>query len=495
MMSNTQYKKLPFAAVGIDALKTFKAFLLPLFLLVIANFSKFTLDVTSSDFWSSLAMIGFWGVILLFSVFFSIIRWWTFHYWFENGELRVKYGLFVKKKRYIPFERIQTLNYHESVLHRLFKLVKVEAETAGSSDGEAEVVLTALTREAANEIEKEMRKAKQQLTDVEQRGVVLETTTPEVTAMYKMSTKDLLILASTSGGIGVLISGIVALLSQLSDIIPYEKIYGELATLAKYGVLMILLAVVVIFAIGWLASVILTYIKYYSFKVVVQEENLIITRGLLEKKRVTIPLKRVQAIKIVENPFRQLFGYSTVSVESAGSTSGEDSMVIFPLIKKRELEAPLQALFPHYEWQQQFIASPKRAQHFFYRIDFLWVFPLIGALSYFLWPWGALSIALIPLAILFGIWQHRTTAYAITNKQLVLRYRIVSRVTFYVEKHRIQSMTQRATYFKKRKEVQDVTIHVMSGATGATATVKALEEADAQRIATWYHHAKALDRL
>ena len=40
-------------------------------------------------------------------------------YWFEDSELRVEYGLFVKKKRYIPFDRIQSLNYKEGIFHQI----------------------------------------------------------------------------------------------------------------------------------------------------------------------------------------------------------------------------------------------------------------------------------------------------------------------------------------------------------------------------------------
>lgn len=73
--------------------------------------------------------------------------------------MRIEYGLFVKNKRYIPFERIQTLNYKEGILHRPFKLVRVDVETAGGS-ADAEVSLTAITREQASRIELEMKKSK-----------------------------------------------------------------------------------------------------------------------------------------------------------------------------------------------------------------------------------------------------------------------------------------------------------------------------------------------
>ena len=64
-------------------------------------------------------------------------------------------------------------------------------------------------------------------------------------------------------------------------------------------------------------------------------EDIIITRGLLEKKRMTVPLNRVQSVRIIENPFRQLFGYAAVVIDSAGGGGAEGAKInLFPLVKK-----------------------------------------------------------------------------------------------------------------------------------------------------------------
>ena len=55
----------------------------------------------------------------------------------------------MKKKRYIPFERIQSLDFSEGILQRPFGLVKVKVETASSSSSEAEAVLTAIKKSDA----------------------------------------------------------------------------------------------------------------------------------------------------------------------------------------------------------------------------------------------------------------------------------------------------------------------------------------------------------
>ncbi|UZM99234.1 PH domain-containing protein [Lysinibacillus sp. MHQ-1] len=73
-----------------------------------------------------------------------------------------------------------------------------------------------------------------------------------------------------------------------------------------------------ILIVAWVVSVLITLINYFDYTVRIEEDKLIITKGLLEKKRITLPLNRIQAIRIVENPLRQLTGFATVVVESAG---------------------------------------------------------------------------------------------------------------------------------------------------------------------------------
>src|SRR5690625_7808341 len=81
----------------------------------------------------------FYLLIILVAIFiinlvFSIASWYRFTYRVEDGELRIEHGIFVRKKRYISINRIQSINLTQSVFHRLFKLTKVQIETAGRSE-------------------------------------------------------------------------------------------------------------------------------------------------------------------------------------------------------------------------------------------------------------------------------------------------------------------------------------------------------------------------
>lgn len=491
MMSKEINRLHPISAI-ITSAKVIKGMILPFAIIFVTNGFKFSFNFNSDHFFKTLLLFGIWGVVAILAVVSGIIRWRTFVYWFEDGELRVKYGLFVKKKRYIPFERIQSLNYHEGIFHRLFGLVKVQIETAGSKDGKPEAELTAIRKAAADAIELEMRRAKKQLVEKTEEEQPAQMTEEEVVPqIYHMSIRDLLVLATTSGGIGVVLSGLAAIVSQFSDIIPYETVFHELADFVKIGAFLVALTVMFVLIVAWFVSVVITLINYYDYTVKIEDEKLIITKGLLEKKRITLPLNRIQAIRIVENPLRQLFGFATVVVESAGGNgeSGKDKKItLFPLIKKQACLETLEQLFPEMNWHPEFIHSPKRARPFFYRIDFIWLIPIIGACSYFLYPYGLLSLLLIPLTILLGIWQHKTAGYMIDGKQLTMQYRVFNRVTIFMEKKRIQSIESTQTYFQKRKNVMSIKATVMSGMTGMTGNVPSLEQKDVETILSWYEH-------
>ena len=494
-MMSEKYKLHPVSAI-INSFKTLKEMFLPFLIIVVANgFSA------KESIWEYIPLL----IMALFFVMFlvsGIIKWWTFVYWFEDNELRVKYGLFIKKKRYIPFDRIQSFNYKEGIFHRIFGLVQVMVETAGGNDGKPEVVLTAVTRERAKQIEQETKR-KKVLSVIEEESTVLddeehleqvqqEQTVTDSEVIYKISMKDLFLLATTSNSVGVVLAGVVAVLSQVSEFIPYDRIFNELSVFMEFGFLVIAMMVFIGLILTWILSVIITFINYYDFTIIKEEDRFVVTQGLLEKKRVTIPNNRVQAIKIVENPLRQWIKCATVVVESASGGYGEDSkkVTLFPLISKKEMNGPLQQLFPQFDFQQssQFVKPPRKARPYFYRVKIVALIPIVIVCSYVFFPYGLFSLLLFVPAFLLGIWQYKTNGYMINELQLILRYRVISRVTFFVEKKRIQALNSSQNFFQKRKRVASIQATVMSGIAGETAYAHHLDESDAKRVLTWFEH-------
>lgn len=485
-MSKEKYTLHPISAV-INFVKVLKEMIIPLVVVFAVNGFGGSGD---SGSWSSYITYGIYGVVLIFLLVSGIIKWKRFRYWFEEQELRIEYGLFVKKKRYIPFERIQSLNYTEGIFHRPFGLVKVKVETAGGGPTkEADAELTAITKIAADQIKNEMLQAKNKL------QVVLDETKEseqlvkkEKRPIFKMSGKDLFVLASTSGGVGVFFSGLAVFASQFSNVIPYEAIYDEFVVFIRFGALMIALAVFVVLLVAWIVSVVLTFINYYEFTIKVEDNEIIITRGLLEKKKITIPLSRIQGIRVVENPLRQFMGYATVIVDSAGGSLAEkdEKIRLLPLIKKTKISPTLAEIFPELQLEPVFTKVPKRSRKYFYRLDFLWMIPVAVAVSFFFYPFGLFSLLLFPISYGYGIWQQRTAGFYMNEHQLVVQYRLFSKVIVWMERRRIQSMTERTTFFQKRVNISSIITTIKSGATGASTTIPYIEKTDAEILLSWY---------
>lgn len=476
-MSNEQFKLHPISIVT-GLFKNLKNWIFPLVIVFLV--SLFEDGFTFGNFLFIFALIA---IPLSIYLFLGLIKWLTFRYWFEDEEIRVKYGLLVKKKRFIPFERIQSFNYKEGVFHRIFGLVQMSIETAGGS--EPEVILTAISKKAAEQIELFTRRIQPE------EHIELVISKEETKEIYKMSTKDLIILATTSNSLGIVISGIGAAFSQVSEYIPYEKIFDELHTIMKYGFLVIATTIFVSFLFVWLISVIITFINYYDFIVIEKNGRLTITRGLLERKRITVPLNRVQAIQVIENPLRQWFGFATVEIESVGGNFEEDMKVtLFPLITKKKMYDPLKRLFPEYTFEENLIRPTKEGRPFFYRKDFIWLVPVIGGCLYFFNSYGTLSIFLLPIVLLWRLWQYKTTGFAISDNQLVIVYRMLNRVTFLAKRNKIQVVSSTQSYFQKRKNIASVRATVMASVGGASAKASHMEEADVEKVIAWFERKK-----
>ncbi len=496
MMSKEVNHLHPIAMI-ISFFASLKSIIIPGIVILLGRGFHYSLYPDSQYFINTLITFAIIFFVIFFILMTAIIKWKRFVYWFEDEELRIEYGLFVKKKRYIPFERIQSLNYKEGIYHRLFKLVKVSIETAADSGGKSEADLIAITRAQAEAIEQEMKKTKlrmsQQSTQeqgIDQKAIVSEPTELETnhSIIHHMSTKDLLILATTSSGIGVVFSGLAAITSQFDDWIPYERIYGELQSFIRFGVFMIVIAVLIFLLVSWVVSVVITFVNHYGFTVEKEEDKLFISKGLLEKKRITIPMKRIQGIRIVENPLRQLFGYATVVIESAGSSGekGEQKIVMLPLVKKRQGVVILEKLFPEEQWHLPLHHAPKRALLRYMFRHLYWLTPIVAVVSYITFPYGLWSILLLPLALLLGIWQHRSAGYAISNQQLTIVYRGVSKITFVTSKKRLQAISLSQSYFAKRRDLATITVHIMSGLSGSMATIKHFDQVTLEKVFEWY---------
>lgn len=429
-------------------------------------------------------------VIFLLIVIISFLDWWKFTYWLEEGELRIENGVFIKKKRYIPIERIQTINISAGIVQQIFRLVKVQVETAGGGM-EAEAVLTAIKQHEAERIQKAIAVYKQESSEPCDVPLVETSEIPT----YKIKPKDLLVAASTSSGIGVVLSAIAAFLSQFDEIIPYEDIIHQFEFLENASLTIYAVLIFIAFFIAWVLSVIGVLLKYAYFTLVKEGEELKVSRGIFEKHQVSIPISRIQAIRIVQNPLRQLLGYVTVYIESAGSSVADEgsSMILFPIVPKKEVAPLLSQYLPLFSSDDELHRLPKRSMIKYVSRKVIPLAILCIPAIYFLAPWGFLSLLLLPIGAYWGYSSYKNSGWHLRGHQLQMQFRIFSKTSVLVYRNRIQSMKCKTSYFQKKQSLRTFQISIKSGIGGKQFTVKDIELYDLEHLVGWYSYSRRND--
>lgn len=433
----------------------------------------------SAGDWISLITTAVAIIIVLFS---GIAKWIMFTYRIEEGELRIEYGLFVKKKRYIPLERIQSLSFSQGVLHRPFGLVKVVVETA-SNLHEAEAELTAIKRSEAEDLEKKINvlKGKQEIME--------ESIKEKEIQHYHISTKELLIMSATSGGIGVIFSAILAFLSQIDNFIPYKKLFKEAGNLIQGGIFIVISIIIFGLIVAWIISILITFLKYSDFTLSELNNDLIISRGLLEKRKTAIPFNRIQAIRVTENPVRGLLGYTSVYIESAGGNIEDKesrNIILLPMVKKESFSEILKSLLKDYHFSLEFTKPPLKAKRNYLVREIIKVLPIIVILTIFFKTYGLFSLFLLLYPLMISHFRYHASGWNIYEQQLTLRYRFFLKHTIYMRKNRIQSLEASSTWFQKKKHLASIHSTVKSTGLGMKTNVRYLSDSDVENIYNWY---------
>ena len=77
------------------------------------------------------------GMFFVPTVVFSVIRYMSLQYRIQDGELVVTKGIFFRRVRTVPLERIQNIDLVQSLFHRMFNVAEVRVETASGTEPEA----------------------------------------------------------------------------------------------------------------------------------------------------------------------------------------------------------------------------------------------------------------------------------------------------------------------------------------------------------------------
>ena len=370
------------------------------------------------------------------------VRWWV-----SDGAFQMRVGVLQLEARSVPVERIQNVDVVEPLLPRVLGLAEVKIETAGSSGGD--LALRYVTLGDANRL-------RETLVELRPRAeAAAEPDTPSV--LVETGLGELLIAGATANRVGtiVLILGVVWGWVVEAGVDPTDALEDVGATVSGVDpAIAVLAGITFALAVGWIASIGATLLKYHGFRLTEQGADLRRQHGLLSRSSGIIPLKRVQAVRIERPWLRRLVHRASIVADSAGSVAAATNTgagVVAPIIHDRDVAQLIERV----------LSMPDPASRSLYPVSRLAIrrgfvraaVPIFvgGAAALVFRPWWALAaIPLLALAYLWATARFRALGYRVDDDLVIARSGILTRRQWMVPASKVQSTVTRSTLFQRR---------------------------------------------
>jgi putative membrane protein len=408
-----------------------------------------------------------WVLVLLVipSVLWAVAEYFAYRYGLTGEELVLDYGVLRRDHRVLPLARVQSIDVRQSALQRLFGVAELHVETAGGETTEA--VLSVLG----------IREAEALRTELLSRRTAVEAEPAAgspPTVLARLSTGDLVLAGGTSNEAGIiaaLLIGAVELIYEFRVPVPlpgvdlraliFERPVADVVrTTVVLGVAVVLLA--------WIFSIAGALLHYRGFTLERTRNELHKRYGALSRRETSIPLERVQAVRIEESLLRRQLGLAALKIETAGAAPGQGAHrgveAYLPLARTHQVPGLVAAVFEDLAYG----SLEFRPVHPLARLHALvrYSAPLLALAAGLTvgfgtrWLW---LLALGPLVYLAAHAHTRNLGYAAAPGYVALRGGFFTRTTWIVPKRRVQTLHLRETPFQRRHGLATLGVDTAAG--------------------------------
>ena len=433
----------------------------------------------------------------VYSAIISIISYFRFYYFVENDEFVIRKGVLRRARLNVPFDRIQTINFQQTPVHRLLNVVGVQIDTAGSRGNE--FVIDAVKQERAEEIRDYLMLRKREAVAEQLENPDEATSGPapvgeiEQQLLLRLLPADLARVGVSQNHVrtafliigfffGIWFNVREALGNDLEEQLVDRVIRGDVSTswwdyLPAIGLLLF---------VSFIVTLVMTVVRYYGLKLWQTDRGFKMVSGLFNRQEVSVSLQKVQVIEWLRNPIRKALGLYTVRLKQAASAAvNKRTSINVPGCYEAQLDRIRFTYFPEENDHAWTSFKPHRAVIFRRTRNFgLPVAVVLVALNYFGYENGAASFLWLFVLPLFWFWNvllYRKWTYETSTEGLrILRGAIGEKATL-LRWHKVQSVAIRQSPFQRRKALANLTLYTAAGSTN----VIWIDLKQARRIANW----------
>lgn len=248
-------------------------------------------------------------VFVLATVVHAFLRYWYFRYAIGDDAILIRDGVFRKRQLDIRFERVQGINTSQNIVFRLFGLVTVNLDTAGSTGQEGH--LPAVGKPLAGELRERIRRTPKvdlETADAERR--------PQAGArtLVRLHGGDIVRIGLSSSRIFlvlVLLGPLSRFLEERGDQWVEESAVLQALGAAQFSIgtaVALALAVVLLVMAALLAlSIVGALLRYHGYTLSTDGDVLRSSGGLLTRHEHSVQHVKVQSLYVFQNFMLQRF--------------------------------------------------------------------------------------------------------------------------------------------------------------------------------------------
>lgn len=262
----------------------------------------------------------------------SIIAYFRYYYHISDTELIIRRGLFNRIKLNIPFERIQSINFKQNVLHQLLNVTELDIDTAGSK--EKELQIDALSISKAEQLRAILLQKKSKANPSLALEVDQAMESPEKEQILALSDRDLIKVGLSQNHfkpIGLLIGFIFSLYaySYTIDVDPMEifEFIWKRGSALDFLELTILTLLIIPGLV--LYSIIRVYLNYYKLQFWRQESKFQVMQGLFTRQEFAAVDKKIQILSWSQNLLERAIGFYNLHFRQASSGTQREEKTRF----------------------------------------------------------------------------------------------------------------------------------------------------------------------
>jgi len=272
-------------------------------------------------------------------------------------------------------------------------------------------------------------------------------------------------------------------------------------------------------------TLVVAVVRDGGFVVLRVGDDLVLRRGLLGTRESTVPLRRVQVVRVTANPVRRLLGVASVRIHSAGGSSGGGEggagagrRAVIPLVARSEVEALLSDLLTDFASLPALRPHPPAARRralwrrlrghagWFVPATVGWAvlastssaveLPFPGAVASLLARDGsgwavpmAVGLLLVAAQVALAHAEYLALAHGADGRVIVAQHGPLTRTLSVAPLERLQGVTRLRSLFQERRHLATVRAHVAGP--GGDVVVLDADLDDAELLRSRLEHAAA----